>query len=237
MSDLPSLYQLQNVSKVFHLDGLDVHALRGIDLSIDEGEFIVLLGASGSGKSTLLNLLGGLDRPSGGTIHYGQRVLSTFDDSQLTRFRREELGFVFQSYNLASSLTAIENVRLATEIVLNPIPAKDALDMVGMLDRMHHFPSQLSGGEQQRVAIARAIAKRPKVLLCDEPTGALDVGTGVRVLSVIQEIHQQMRPTIVIISHNAVIGGLADRVCYMSDGRIIRDEKNTRRKLASELQW
>ncbi len=237
MPNAPDLYQLQNVSKVFHLDGVDVQALRGIDLSIREGEFIVLLGASGSGKSTLLNLLGGLDRPSGGMIHYGQKMLSTFDDAQLTRFRREELGFVFQSYNLASSLTAIENVRLATEIVVDPIPAKEALEMVGMLDRMNHFPSQLSGGEQQRVAIARAIAKRPKVLLCDEPTGALDVGTGVRVLSVIQEIHQRIRPTIVIISHNAVIGEIADRVCYMSDGKIIRDESNTQRRLASELQW
>jgi putative ABC transport system ATP-binding protein len=216
---------------------VDVHALRGIDLTIQEGEFVVLLGASGSGKSTLLNLLGGLDRPTGGAIRFGEKELSTFDEAQLTRFRRVELGFVFQSYNLASSLTAIENVRLATDIVVDPIPAKDALEMVGMLDRMNHFPSQLSGGEQQRVAIARAIAKRPKVLLCDEPTGALDVGTGVRVLKVIQEIHQQIRPTIVIISHNAVIGELADRVCYMSDGRIIRQECNSRRRLASELQW
>jgi putative ABC transport system ATP-binding protein len=219
-------YRLQEVSKVYHLDGVDVQALRDVDLTIDRGEFVVLLGPSGSGKSTLLNLLGGLDRPTAGTVCYGNDDLSKADDRLLTRFRRKKLGFIFQSYNLASSLTAIENVRLATDLVSDPIPAADALALVGMQDRVDHFPSQLSGGEQQRVAIARAIAKRPEVLLCDEPTGALDIDTGIRVLDVIQEIHREFRPTIVIITHNAVIGKIANRICYMSDGHIKGIERN-----------
>ena len=230
-------YRLQEVSKVYHLDGVDVHALRSIDLTIDRGELIVLLGPSGSGKSTLLNLLGGLDRPSTGTVHYGDEDLSKADDRTLTRFRRERLGFIFQSYNLASSLTALENVRLATDLVATPIPAEEALQLVGMQDRMNHFPSQLSGGEQQRVAIARAIAKRPEVLLCDEPTGELDIQTGIRVLKVLQDIHRDLRPTIVIITHNAVIGQLADRVCSMSDGKVNKLQKNDTQLVASELQW
>jgi len=230
-------YRLQGVSKVYHLDGVDVQALRSIDLTIDRGELIVLLGPSGSGKSTLLNLLGGLDRPSTGTIHYGDEDLSKADDRTLTRIRRQKLGFIFQSYNLASSLTALENVRLATDLVATPIPPEDALRLVGMQERMNHFPSQLSGGEQQRVAIARAIAKRPEVLLCDEPTGALDIKTGIRVLNVIQDIHRDLRPTIVIITHNAVIGQLADRVCSMSDGRVNKIHKNDKQLSARELQW
>ena len=230
-------YRLKGVCKAYHLDGVDVQALRGIDLIIDRSEFLVLLGPSGSGKSTLLNLLGGLDRPTAGTVHYGEEDLSNAEDRTLTRFRRQRLGFVFQSYNLASSLTALENVRLATDLVTNPIPAEESLRLVGMQDRMHHFPSQLSGGEQQRVAIARAIAKRPEVLLCDEPTGALDIETGIRVLSVIQKIHRDLRPTIVIITHNAVIGQLADRVCFMSDGRIHKIQPNENPRSASELQW
>lgn len=230
-------YQLQQVTKVYHLDGVDVHALRGVDLTIERGELVVLLGPSGSGKSTLLNLLGGLDRPTTGTIQYDQECLSSADDRRLTLFRRQRLGFVFQAYNLASSLTAIENVQLATDLVRSAMPAADALRLVGMQERMHHFPSQLSGGEQQRVAIARAIAKRPEVLLCDEPTGALDIETGIRVLSVIQQIHRELRPTIVIITHNAIIGRLANRVCHMSDGRISGIESNLQQLAANELQW
>jgi putative ABC transport system ATP-binding protein len=230
-------YRLQDVSKVFHLDGVNVNALRGIDLTIGQGELLVLLGPSGSGKSTLLNLLGGLDRPTTGTVRFGDDELSTADDRMLTRFRRYKLGFVFQSYNLASSLTAVENVRLATDLVQNPIPAEEALRWVGMQDRIHHFPSQLSGGEQQRVAIARAIAKRPEVLLCDEPTGALDIETGIRVLNVIQEMHREFRPTIVIITHNAVIGKIANRVCHMSDGRIQKIEVHAVPLSANELEW
>ncbi len=230
-------YRLEGVSKAFHLDGVEVQALRSIDLTIQQGELIVFLGPSGSGKSTLLNLLGGLDRPSSGMVYYGAMDLSNADDRTLTRFRREKLGFVFQSYNLASSLTAAENVRLATDLVSDPLPADQALRLVGMQDRTNHFPSQLSGGEQQRVAIARAIAKRPEVLLCDEPTGALDIQTGIRVLSVIQQIHHEFRPTVVIITHNSVIGKIADRVCYVSDGRVNRIETNQEQLSASELQW
>jgi putative ABC transport system ATP-binding protein len=230
-------YRLQSVSKVFHMDGVDVPALRGIDLKIHQGELIVLLGPSGSGKSTLLNLLGGLDRASTGGVFFGAEDLSKADDRTLTRFRRQKLGFVFQSYNLASSLTAVENVRLATDLVSDPLCAQAALQLVGMQDRNHHFPSQLSGGEQQRVAIARAIAKRPEVLLCDEPTGALDIETGIKVLTVIQQIHREFQPTIVIITHNAVIGHIAHRVCYMSDGKISKIVTNDKQLAASELQW
>ena len=230
-------YQLVGLSRVFPLDGVEVHALRGVDLEITEGEMLVLLGPSGSGKSTLLNLLGGLDRPTSGSLTFGDMDLSKADDRTLTKFRRDRLGFVFQSYNLASSLTALENVLLATDIATNPMPAREALKLVGMEDRVHHFPSQLSGGEQQRVAIARAIAKRPDVLLCDEPTGALDVETGILVLSAIQEIHQTFKPTIVLITHNAVIGGIADRVCTMSNGRIVGSVTNNERLSPSELNW
>ncbi len=230
-------YQLVGLSRVFPLDGVEVHALRGVDLEITEGEMLVLLGPSGSGKSTLLNLLGGLDRPTSGSLTFGDMDLSKADDRTLTKFRRDRLGFVFQSYNLASSLTALENVLLATDIATNPMPAREALKLVGMEDRVHHFPSQLSGGEQQRVAIARAIAKRPDVLLCDEPTGALDVETGILVLSAIQEIHQTFKTTIVLITHNAVIGGIADRVCTMSNGRIVGSVTNNERLSPSELNW
>jgi len=237
MNDSTALYRLKDVSKVFHLEGVDVPALRGIDLEIDRSEMLVLLGPSGSGKTTLLNLLGGLDRASTGTVFFGDEDLSQANDRELTQFRRQRLGFIFQSYNLAASLTSIENVQLATDLVDNAIPAAEALQLVGMENRMHHFPAQLSGGEQQRVAIARAIAKQPQVLLCDEPTGALDIGTGIRVLSVIQEIHRQFRPTVVIITHNASIGQIADRVCTISDGRIQKMQKNAQRLSANELQW
>jgi putative ABC transport system ATP-binding protein len=211
--------------------------LRGTSLSLYEGEFVVLIGPSGSGKSTLLNILGALDVPSSGQVFYRDQELTNMSDAQLTRFRRSSVGFVFQFYNLIPSLTAEENVALVTEICTDPMRPIDALEMVGLSDRRHHFPSQLSGGEQQRVAIARAIAKRPVVLLCDEPTGALDVTTGVRVLEVIQRINQELGTTTAVITHNAMIAEMADRVVSMSDGRIAVQRINENKLAPSQIQW
>jgi len=216
---------------------VDVYALRGTSLSLYEGEFVVLIGPSGSGKSTLLNILGALDVPSSGQVFYRDQELTNMSDAQLTRFRRSSVGFVFQFYNLIPSLTAEENVALVTEICTDPMRPIDALEMVGLSDRRHHFPSQLSGGEQQRVAIARAIAKRPVVLLCDEPTGALDVTTGVRVLEVIQRINQELGTTTAVITHNAMIAEMADRVVSMSDGRIAVQRINENKLAPSQIQW
>ena len=214
-----------------------MQALRGIDLDLYPGEFVVLLGTSGSGKSTLLNILGGLDRPSSGQVQCQGHNLDAADEAELTRFRRASIGFVFQFYNLIPSLTALENVQLVTDIATDPMPAEQALEWVGLSERQHHFPAQLSGGEQQRVAIARAIAKRPAVLLCDEPTGALDSRTGVRVLEALRRIHQQLGALTVVITHNAVIADMADRVIYLSDGRIEREQRNPAPKAPQELHW
>jgi putative ABC transport system ATP-binding protein len=216
---------------------VQVHALRGISLYLYESEFVVLLGQSGSGKSTLLNILGGLDVPTSGAIRYKDHDLTTYDDSILTRYRRENVGFVFQFYNLIPSLTARENVALVTEISTNPLTPVEALELVNLGDRIDHFPSQMSGGEQQRVAIARAIAKRPDVLLCDEPTGALDLKTGVVVLEAIERVNRELGTTTVVITHNIDIAQMADRVIRLSDGRIISDEINTNKKAPSELAW
>ena len=216
---------------------VDVHALRGVDLDLYHGEFVVLLGPSGSGKSTLLNILGGLDSPNSGTVFYHDRQLTDFDDAALTRYRRNHVGFVFQFYNLIPSLTARENVGLITEIANNPMTPSEALAMVDLADRADHFPAQLSGGEQQRVAIARAVAKRPEVLLCDEPTGALDVQTGVLVLEVIQKINRELGTTTAVITHNAVIAEMADRVIHLSGGEIAGVEINTTKREAAELTW
>jgi len=217
--------------------GVQVHALRGIDLELYRGEFVVLLGASGSGKSTLLNILGGLDVPTSGTVHYEDHDLSTFRESVLTRYRREHVGFVFQFYNLIPSLTARENVALVTEISTNPLPPDEALAMVNLGDRADHFPAQMSGGEQQRVAIARAIAKRPDVLLCDEPTGALDIKTGIVVLEALAKANRELGTTTVVITHNVAIADMADRVIRLSDGRISGIEINSHKKLPAELSW
>ena len=214
-----------------------VHALRDVDLTIFRGEFIVLLGPSGSGKSTLLNILGGLDRPSSGSARFAEHELSAATDAQLTQYRREHVGFVFQFYNLIPSLTVRENVELVTDIAAQPMQATEALALVGLADRLDHFPSQLSGGEQQRVAIARAIVKRPEVLLCDEPTGALDYATGKLVLEVIARINRDMGTTAVVITHNAAIAGMADRVLYLGGGRIQRVERNARKLSPAELSW
>jgi putative ABC transport system ATP-binding protein len=232
-----AVFRARNLTKVYHMGEVDVHALRGVDLELDAGELLVLLGPSGSGKSTLLNILGGLDVPTSGTVSYLDHDLTDDDDGALTRFRREHVGFVFQFYNLIPSLTARENVTLVTEIAPDPMSDAEALALVGLADRMDHFPSQLSGGEQQRVAIARAIAKRPQVLLCDEPTGALDVHTGVLVLEAIQKVNAELGTTTVLITHNAVIADLADRVLAMSDGRIADDRRNAHRCAAAELRW
>jgi putative ABC transport system ATP-binding protein len=235
-----------NSPPVFRLDGLQkrygegeaaVLALRGVDLTVNEGELVVLLGPSGSGKSTLLNILGGLDRPTAGHAWFRDLDLANATEAQVTAYRRYNVGFVFQFYNLIASLTAQENVELVTEVTENPMPARDALALVGLSERTTHFPAQLSGGEQQRVAIARAIAKRPTVLLCDEPTGALDVATGVRVLEAIVTANEELHTTTLLITHNADIAQMGDRVVRFFDGTIRSVESNTNRLRPSELRW
>jgi putative ABC transport system ATP-binding protein len=214
-----------------------VHALRGVNLDLYAGELLVLLGPSGSGKSTLLNILGALDSPTTGTAFYLDHDLTKVDDASLTQYRREHVGFVFQFYNLIPSLTARENVALVTDIARGPMRPEDALALVGLERRLDHFPSQLSGGEQQRVAIARAVAKRPDLLLCDEPTGALDVTTGVVVLEVIERVSRELGTTTALITHNAAIAGMADRVILLTDGRIARVDVNVRRVSPQTLSW
>lgn len=232
-----TVFRAEGVAKIYHMGAVAVHALRGVDMQLEQGEFVVLLGPSGSGKSTLLNILGGLDVPTAGTIHFHDRELTAFDDRALTLYRRHNVGFVFQFYNLIPSLTALENVALITEIADSPMPPAEALEMVGLGDRMHHFPSQLSGGQQQRVAIARAIAKRPAVLLCDEPTGALDATTGIVVLEAILRANRDMGTTTAVITHNAVIADMADRVIRLSDGRVAETIQNQTRLSPQELKW
>ncbi|WP_193212161.1 ABC transporter ATP-binding protein [Luteolibacter marinus] len=231
------VFEARKLRKVYHTGELDVVALHGVDLDMRAGELVCLLGASGSGKSTLLNILGGLDVPSSGELHYKGWPLDGSDERTLTRFRRNCVGFVFQFYNLIPSLTARENVALITGISRDPMTPEEALEMVGLSKRMDHFPSQLSGGEQQRVAIARAIAKRPEVLLCDEPTGALDVTTGITVLEAIERTNRELGTLAVVITHNAAMAAMADRVLHLSDGKIIREEHNATRLPARELKW
>ena len=233
----PIVFSARGLSKTYHTGEVEVPALRGVDLDIRRGEFLVLLGPSGSGKSTLLNILGGLETASGGTVRYGDHDLTTADEDALTRYRREHVGFVFQFYNLIPSLTAAENVALVTDIVEHPMPVDEALARVGLAARRDHFPSQLSGGEQQRVAIARAIVKRPDVLLCDEPTGALDYHTGKLVLETLAQINAELGTTAVVITHNAAIAGMADRVVQLGDGRIQQVTANPRKLSPAELSW
>jgi len=227
----------RGLSKVYRTGEVEVHALRGLDLVLETGELVVLLGPSGSGKSTLLNILGGLDTASSGEAWFLDHELSRLDDAGLTRYRRDHVGFVFQFYNLIPSLTAVENVALVTEIARDPMAPEDALGLVGLAERLDHFPAQLSGGEQQRVAIARAIAKRPDLLLCDEPTGALDSQTGVLVLEAIERIHDELGTSTVLITHNAVIADMADRVLVMGDGTIHEERRNPQRRPAREMAW
>lgn len=231
------VFEARALCKTYRAGEVEVRALRDVDLDVARGEFIVLLGPSGSGKSTLLNILGGLDMPSSGELRFNGQDLAHAGEAGLTAFRREHVGFVFQFYNLIPSLTVRENVALVTEIARDPMPVDEAVERVGLTPRRDHFPAQLSGGEQQRVAIARAIAKRPDVLLCDEPTGALDVHTGKRVLEVIAGIHREIGTTTLVITHNAAIAGLADRVLHMGDGRIQRVEVNAHRIEPAELAW
>ena len=227
----------EGVTKVYRMGEVDVHALRGVDFCLYEGEFLVLLGMSGSGKSTLLNILGGLDVPSAGRVFYGDWELTEADADELTRYRREHVGFVFQFYNLIPSLTAQENVALVTEIAHDPMDPGDALELVGLGERRDHFPAQLSGGEQQRVAIARAVAKQPQVLLCDEPTGALDFRTGVAVLEVIDRINRELGTTTAVITHNVPVSRIADRVVSLTDGQVSRDERNEDKLSPAEVTW
>ena len=231
------VFRARGLRKVYRMGDVEVPALREVDLDIDRGEFIVLLGPSGSGKSTLLNILGGLDTPTSGEVAYCDHRLDGADEAELTRFRREHVGFVFQFYNLIPSLTVRENVQLVADIAADPMPVDEAIERVGLTPRRDHFPAQLSGGEQQRVAIARAIVKRPAVLLCDEPTGALDYQTGKRVLETLERINRELGTTAVVITHNAAIAGMADRVIRLGDGRIASIERNAHKLRPSQLSW
>ena len=234
---MESVFSIQAVSKVYAMGDVNVRALHDVTLEFQAGEFVVLLGASGSGKSTLLNLLGGLDIPTSGSVDYRDHCLSTATERELTRFRREHVGFVFQFYNLIPGLTASENVALVAVIAQTPLDPKEALRMVGIDTLADHFPSQMSGGEQQRVAIARAVAKRPDVMLCDEPTGALDFETGRRVLEVLEHVNRSFGSLTIVVTHNAVIAEMADRVVRMSSGTILEERRNARRAAAQTLTW
>jgi putative ABC transport system ATP-binding protein len=231
------VFRARGLTKIYRMGEVEIYALRGINLDLYTGEFAVLLGASGSGKSTLLNILGGLDNPTSGDVWFRDHDLVHSDDAALTRYRRDHVGFVFQFYNLIPSLTTRENVGLITDIAAGSMAPEEALALVGLSGRLDHFPAQLSGGEQQRVAIARAIAKRPDVLLCDEPTGALDVKTGITVLESLERVNRELGTMTAVITHNAVIAGMADRVITLSDGRIVREERNSVRRAAAELVW
>lgn len=232
-----NFFQVRGLTKVYKMGELEVHALRGVDMELYAGELVVLLGPSGSGKSTLLNIMGGLDTATGGSVFYRGKDLTQAGEKELTEYRRFHVGFVFQFYNLISSLTARENVAVVTEIAVNPMKPEQALELVGLSDRLDHFPAQLSGGEQQRVAIARAISKNPAVLLCDEPTGALDSQTGVIVLQALERINRELGTATAIITHNVDIAGMADRVVHLSNGHIASVEVNKVKKSAGELVW
>ncbi|MFN0085391.1 MAG: ABC transporter ATP-binding protein [Blastocatellia bacterium] len=231
------VFHARGLSKVYRMGEVEVHALRAVDLDLYEGEFVVLLGPSGSGKSTLLNILGGLDVPTSGDVTFHGQNLVTANERELTQFRRRHVGFVFQFYNLIPSLTALENVELVTDIAEEPMSPGEALQLVGLGDRVDHFPSQLSGGEQQRVAIARAIAKRPVVLMCDEPTGALDFKTGKLVLEVLEHVNRELGTTIAVITHNAAIAAMADRVIRLGSGRIVEIQHNETKAKPADLEW
>jgi putative ABC transport system ATP-binding protein len=232
-----AVFTARGVTKTYEMGEVTVHALRGVDFDLFQGEFVVLLGPSGSGKSTLLNILGGLDVPTSGEVIYRDHNLTQADERALTLYRREHVGFVFQFYNLIPSLTVRENVALVTEIATDPMRPEDALGLVGLGHRLDHFPAQLSGGEQQRVAIARAIAKRPEVLLCDEPTGALDLTTGALVLEAVERVNRELGTATAVITHNAAIAAMADRVVRIADGRVVDVHRNERKAAVRELQW
>jgi putative ABC transport system ATP-binding protein len=230
-------FVVRGLTRIYRMGEVEVAALRGVDLDLERGEFVVILGPSGSGKSTLLNILGALDAPTAGFVRFEDHELSAADDDAQTAYRRDHVGFVFQFYNLLPALTAVENVAVVADIARTPMPPEEALGMVGLADRADHFPAQLSGGEQQRVAVARAIVKRPEVLLCDEPTGALDVKTGVIVLEALVRVSTEIGATTVLITHNAGIAAIADRVLQMSDGRVVGEEVRTTRAAPRDLRW
>ena len=235
--DGAALYSVRGLTKVYGEGATAVHALRGVDLDLPKSAMVVLLGASGSGKSTFLNIIGGLDDATDGQVFFEDLELTALGSSQLTEYRRNSVSFVFQFYNLVASLTARENVALITEIAEDPMTPQEALEMVGLGNRLDHFPSQLSGGEQQRVAIARAIAKRPKVMLCDEPTGALDSQTGVKVLEALDQVNRELGTTTLLITHNVVIADMADRLLRFADGALVEDRKNSNRVAPAKLKW
>jgi putative ABC transport system ATP-binding protein len=234
---MAALFDIRDLAKIYRMGEVEVHALRQVNLTLDEGQFVVLLGPSGSGKSTLLNIIGGLDVPTSGQVFYRETDLTRADEGALTAYRRRHVGFVFQFYNLIPSLTAVENVALVTEISEHPMRPEEALGLVSLNQRLDHFPAQLSGGEQQRVAIARAIAKQPAVLLCDEPTGALDISTGIVVLEALARVNQELGTTTVVITHNAAIASMADRVIRLADGRVTAVEDRTEKVSPAELSW
>ena len=234
---MATLFDIRHLAKIYRMGEVEVHALRQINLTLDEGTFVVLLGPSGSGKSTLLNIIGGLDVPTSGQVFYRDSELTRADEAALTAYRRRHVGFVFQFYNLIPSLTALENVALVTEISEHPMRPEDALRLVHLDERLDHFPAQLSGGEQQRVAIARAIAKQPAVLLCDEPTGALDISTGIVVLDALARVNAELGTTTVVITHNAAIAEMADQVIRLADGRVTSVENRTVKRAPQELSW
>ncbi len=236
-SERTSILIAEDVSKVYQMGDVEVHALRGVNVPLYEGELMVLLGPSGSGKSTLLNILGALDVPTSGQVLYRDDDIAGHGERELTNFRRDHVGFVFQFYNLVPSLTARENIALVTEISKTPLDPREALELVGLTERMDHFPAQLSGGEQQRVAIARAVAKQPEILLCDEPTGALDFKTGIRVLEVIDEVNRSLGTTTAVITHHAPIASMADRVVSLSDGMVASDQRNDEKVSPAKLTW
>jgi len=231
------LLSVRSVSKIYRMGEVEVPALREVDLEVFEGEFLVILGPSGSGKSTLLNMIGGMDRPSSGQVLFGEQDLTRASDRQLTLFRRHQIGFVFQFFNLVPTLTALENVQVATDIAQDPLPARETLRIVGLEDRADHFPSQLSGGQQQRVAIARALSANPRLLLCDEPTGNLDTATGAQVMELLERLNQDRGKTVVVITHNALVSRMADRTAEIRDGRIVRLDLQPRRESARSLPW
>jgi putative ABC transport system ATP-binding protein len=236
-TDTGRIFEARGLTKVYSMGEVEVQALRGIDFDLERGELLVLLGASGSGKSTLLNILGGLDVPTSGTVRFLDQDLTSADDAELTRYRRDHVGFVFQFYNLIPSLTARENVALVTDIARAPMRPEEALELVSLGPRMDHFPAQLSGGEQQRVAIARAVAKQPDVLLCDEPTGALDSRTGQLVLKVLKDVNQQLGTATAVITHNAPIAAMADRVVRLHDGTIAEEYRNAHPAAPEDIEW
>ena len=232
-----TILTVEHLRKTYQMGEVEVHALVDATFTVEKGEFVVILGPSGSGKSTLLNIIGGMDQASGGRVLLGDREVTDFNEKQLTLFRRDAVGFVFQNYNIMPNLTAEENVELATEVSRDPLPVEEILEAVGLLERRDHFPSQMSGGEQQRVSIARAVAKNPEILLCDEPTGALDFNTGISILALLRKLNREMGKTVLVITHNADIARMADRVIRMRSGSIIEIETNSTPLSAEEIQW